>query len=145
MGFATVATASILTVAALIGGTAWVQADQARDDAVRAASQESEARQGLLQHTDMTLVSATKILTTVVVVVTNTGDAPIDAAALDVLIDGQWETDDIQSTLIDGANTDIWPPLATATITIGGFGLLDVLDRIVLVTGEGVMAFGSVV
>lgn len=145
MGFATVATAAILTLAGLIGGTAWVQADHARDDAVREAQSDHDARAVAQQQVDMTLVSATKILTTVVVVVANTGDAAIDVSQLDVLVDGQWHTGHIQSTLIDGAATDIWPPLATATITIGGFGLLEVLERIVLVTGEGVMAFGSVI
>ncbi|MGB1586716.1 MAG: hypothetical protein ACPHID_06695 [Thermoplasmatota archaeon] len=147
MGFATVATAAILTVAALVGGTTYVNADQDRNAQLRQAQGDAEARQLALKQTDLGLISATHSipLRAVVVVVTNTGDSTIDASGLDVLVDGVVVTDQISSTLINAVDTDVWAPLGTATIIVEGYNPGSNPDRVAVVTAGGHMVFGSVV
>ncbi len=148
MGFSVVATVGILMTGALIGGGVYLQGMDSRDDAVNSARQDADLRAATIQRADATIVGAVYTglpLWNLVVTAINTGDVNLDAGSMDVLVDGALANDDVSLILIDGVSTDIWAPLGTAVITITGFALGPVPQRVALAFDNGLIVFGAVV
>lgn len=119
MGFAQVAAFAIIATGTVVfGSVAYVSWQNAADD-VRDAQRIADAR-AAQQTGEMLVANPAYIpgLGRVTLTITNTGDVPLDAGSIDVILDGEWETDDITSALVGGVDSDVWSPLTVLVVVL---------------------------
>ncbi|HET6399170.1 MAG TPA: hypothetical protein VFH47_06420 [Candidatus Thermoplasmatota archaeon] len=142
------AVAAVATVAFLaFAGLAWAATlDQARDHArleVRKAGESDAEREQRLQHTAVRFDSVQyqngpKRAT---LTLTNTGQANLDAASVDVLLDGVWRTGDVTSRRVDNAESRVWSPQTQLVLVVQNVQADPF--RHTVVTGEGFVAIAE--
>ncbi|HID43110.1 MAG TPA: hypothetical protein EYP30_04915 [Archaeoglobaceae archaeon] len=91
-------------------------------------------------HTTIDIKNVTYNSGVIIINATNEGSTVIEADKIDVLINGEFYTDNITSTSVDGVNVTIWIPEETLRIEVSS---TQIPTRVKLVTHNGVSDYWS--
>ncbi len=144
MGFAPVAAVAILFIAGLASFVGYnAHADAASDD-VRRAEAEARSRSMARDDSRMELISTAYSpgQDTLTLTIRNTGSSTIDAAGIEVMLDGVRRTQDITWIRQSGDDRRYWPPLVDASIRLDN--VASEPGRFALFTETGAALYGVV-
>lgn len=144
MGFAPVAAIAILFIAGLASFVGYnAHADAAADD-VRRAEFDARSRATARDQSDMELINAAYSpgQDALTLTVRNTGSSTIDAAGIEIMLDGVRRTQDIAWIRQGGDDRRYWPPLVDVSIRLEGVTAEP--GRVALFTETGAALYGVV-
>ena len=140
MGLSVSAAAVILFSGFLLSSLLVIQAVDTSFDAVQSSDDERFERHDTRLRTFIEIDQVTYYTTpnSLTMNITNTGSGSLSSEDIDVLVNGEIQTDSISTTTVDGLQTSLWSPGTTLSLTLVN---QQTPQRVALVTGNGVSAF----
>ena len=140
MGLSVSAAAVILFTGVLLSSLLVIQSVDTSFDAVKGSDDLRFERHDTRLRTFVDITDVTYDTTSISLVmnITNTGSEALSSEDVDVLVNGEIQTDSISSTTVDGMQTSLWSPGTTLTLTLVN---QPTPQRVAIVTGNGVGAF----
>lgn len=136
MGFSVVAATGVVGLAITVAGFAatfgYIESQARLQDAQAASAQLDGDRVGAT----ISILSVARQGAFVTVTATNTGSTTLDVSEVDLLVNGVPKTTGV-TRLVEGRNTDVWPPATDLTLRYNGA----MPTRIALATSHGTGAF----
>jgi len=140
MGLSVSAAAVIIFSGFLLSSLLVIQSVDTSFDAVKGSDDQRFERhdERLRSFIEISNVTYNSTPNRIVINIENTGSKPLSSQDVDVIVDGEIQTDSISDYLVDGLDTSLWFPGTLLSLTLTN---QQAPTRVAVVTGNGVGAY----